>query len=68
MTKRNPYFLIGTLGMLMTAVFNILLESIMTEGSFISSFSILYPVFIAFLLIGAAGMVKNSDRTQHINS
>lgn len=68
MTKKNPYFLIGTLGMLVTAVINILLESLVTEGGFISSFSILYPVFIAFLLIGAGNMVKNGKKIQHINS
>lgn len=68
MTKKNPYFLIGTLGMLLTAVLNILLEAIAIDVSFISSFSILYPVFILFLLIGAGSMVKNQHRTQHINS
>lgn len=68
MTKKNPYFLIGTLGMLVTSIANILLESIPAEVSFISSFSMLYPVFIAFLLIGAGSMVKNKKRVQHINS
>lgn len=68
MTKKNPYFLIGTLGMLVTAILNILIEAIAVDVSFISSFSILYPVFIAFLLIGAGSMVKNSRRPQHINS
>ena len=68
MTKKNPYFLIGTLGMLVTAILNILIEAIAVDVSFISSFSILYPVFIAFLLIGAGSMVKNSSRPQHINS
>lgn len=68
MTKKNPYFLIGTLGMLVTAILNILLEAIAIDVSFISSFSILYPVFIAFLLIGAGSMVKNTSSTQQINS
>ena len=68
MTRKNPYFLIGTLGMLLTAILNILLEVVAIDVSFISSFSILYPVFIAFLLVGAGNMVKNNRRTQSINS
>ncbi|MEG9329105.1 hypothetical protein V6B16_14270 [Salinimicrobium catena] len=67
MTRKNPYFLIGTLGMLMTSIFNILLETIVAEGSFISSFSLLYPVFIAFLLVGAGNMVRHQHRSHQIN-
>jgi len=68
MKKNNPLFLIGTLGMLMTSIFNILLDVIVSDGSAIFSFSVLYPVFIVFLLLGAAGMVKNNKSTESINS
>ena len=57
MKNANPLFLIGTLGMLITAILNIILEAFMAENSFFS-FSLLYPVFVIFLLLGASGMVK----------
>lgn len=68
MKKNNSLFLIGTLGMLTTAIFNILLDVIVSDGSAIFSFSILYPVFIVFLLLGAAGMVRNNKSGEPINS
>lgn len=67
MKKNIPLFLIGTIGMLMTAIFNILSEVIMSDGSVIFSFSILYPVFIVFLLLGASGMMKRNKNTESVN-
>jgi len=58
MKNANPLFLVGTLGMLMTSVFNIVLNALVAKESIFFSFSLLYPVFIVFLLLGASGMVK----------
>lgn len=59
MKNANPLFLVGTLGMLITSISNIILNALVPEGSIYFSFSILYPVFLVILLIGASGVLKN---------
>lgn len=56
MKKINLYFLIGTLGMLFTAMANILLVAFLPETTF--SFSFLYPVFTLFLIFGTVVMIR----------
>ncbi|MGB7785545.1 MAG: hypothetical protein WBL27_05540 [Salinimicrobium sp.] len=58
MRQLNPFFLIGTLGMLFTAMFHVLMAAILTEEKVGGSFSFLYPVFIGFLILGTAVMIK----------
>lgn len=57
MRQLNPFFLIGTLGMLFTAMFHILVAVIISEEA-TASFSIMYPVFIGFLIAGTVIMIK----------
>lgn len=56
MNKINPFFHIGTVGMLFTAIFHILMATF-SEGAH-ASFSIMYPVFIGFLIVGTSIMIK----------
>jgi hypothetical protein len=58
MRQINPFFLIGTLGMLLTSMLHILLAVILSEEGVNSSFSILYPVFLGFLIVGTGVMIK----------
>ena len=59
MKKINPFFLVGTLGILFTAMANILLQAFLPGAE--ASFSILYPVFAFILIIGTAVMIKKKE-------
>ena len=62
MKKINPYFLTGMLGILLTSILQILESAFLNDGT--ASFSFLYPVFIIFLLIGTAVMIKKKQRLE----
>ena len=62
MRKLNPFFVIGTLGMLITSIFNILMEALISDIGAWNSASALYPVFLGFLIIGTAIMMKRKNR------
>lgn len=62
MRKINVFFLIGTLGILATAILNILLETMISQVIGFSSISGLYPVFMLFLIFGTYKMVGNKNR------
>ncbi len=64
MRKLNPFFVIGTLGMLITSIFNILMAAIIPEIEAYNSASALYPVFLGFLLIGTAIMMKRKSQQE----
>ena len=61
MRQINPLFLTGTLGMLFTSMFHILMAAITSEEATASSFWILYPVFAGFLVVGTMVMMKRKQ-------
>ena len=64
MRQINPLFLIGTLGMLFTSMFHILMAAITSEEAASSSFWVLYPVFAGFLVAGTVIMMKRKRPTE----
>ncbi|WP_029038345.1 hypothetical protein [Salinimicrobium xinjiangense] len=58
MKKINPFFIIGTLGMLLTSMLHILMAAITSEEAASASFWMLYPGFLAFLILGTVIMAK----------
>ena len=63
MKQINPFFLVGTLGMLFTSVLHIILAAITSEEAASSNFWVLYPVFAGFLVAGTIVMMKRKQRT-----
>lgn len=61
MRQINPFFLIGTLGMLFTSMFHILMAAFTSEEVAASSFWMLYPVFAGFLIAGTLVMMKSKQ-------
>lgn len=59
MNKINMFFLAGTLGILFTAMANILLQAIAPDAAL--SFSIFYPFFALILVFGTGVMIKKKD-------
>lgn len=57
MKKLNPFFVIGTIGMLLTAVLHIVFALVL-KLSATAVFLSVYPIFMAFLLIGFAQLIK----------
>lgn len=52
MKNLNPLFIIGSLGMVITALLHMLLAFAVANSSVHKSFFIIYPVFAAFLTVG----------------
>ena len=65
MRQLNPFFLIGTLGMLFTAMLHILLAAILTEEGVANFYSLLYPVFSVFLIVGTSVMIRRKKVICH---
>ena len=61
MKQINPFFLIGTLGMLFTSLFHIIMAALTSEEAASSDFWILYPVFAGFLIVGTVVMMKRKQ-------
>lgn len=59
MRKLHPFFIIGTVGMIITSSLHIFLTLGLSISSAHSSFYIIYPTFIAFLAIGSGLTLKN---------
>jgi hypothetical protein len=59
----NPFFAIGTFGMIITAALHIVFAVIIAKSSVHSAFIVLYPVFMSFLVIGF-GQILKSHKTQ----
>ena len=58
MKEFHPFYFIGTLGVLITAIVNIILALGFSLTAANSTFFIIYPTFVAFLIIGVALTVK----------
>ena len=58
MKKLHPFFIIGTLGMILTSALHLFLALGLSIPSAHSSFYIIYPTFAAFLAIGFGLILK----------
>lgn len=58
MKKFNPFFTIGTVGMIVIACLHMFLSLGLSLTSVHSTFLVIYPVFLAFLILGVAFTVK----------
>jgi len=61
MNNRNAFYKIGTIGMILTAALHVLLAMIIGP-SVHTSFAIVYPSWVAFLVIGSAQMAKEKKQ------
>lgn len=52
MKNFHPFFIIGTLGMIVTSILHLFLALGLSISSAHPSFYVIYPVFMAFLMIG----------------
>lgn len=58
MKKNHPFFTIGTVGIIVTACLHLFLALGLSLTSIHSVFFTLYPVFLAFLILGVVLTVK----------
>lgn len=58
MKNLNPFFVIGSVGMIMTAVLHMVFALILAMPAVHNTFWVLYPTFIAFMAIGFGQMMK----------
>lgn len=59
MKKYNPFFTIGTVGLLVTATLHIFMATILKSALNHSIFFALYPMFASFLFIGFKQILNN---------
>jgi len=60
MRSLPPFYAIGTVGMVVTAGLHMVMALVIVGPSVHSGFLALYPVFLAFLVIGGAQLRKRS--------
>jgi hypothetical protein len=58
MKTLNPYFVIGTIGMIVTAILHIFMAILVGTPSVHRAFMLLYPVFAALLTIGGMQLLQ----------
>ena len=58
MKKMNAFLLVGLIGLVITAIIQFLRHDIQIDISFANSIQILYPIFIAVVIIGLGLMLK----------
>ncbi len=64
MKKFHPFFIIGTVGMIVTSALHIFLALGLSVSSAHSSFYVIYPTFIAFLAIGFGLTLKKQKEAK----
>lgn len=60
MKNLNPFFAIGTIGMIVISGLHIFMGILLSDPSVHNIFFVLYPVFIGFLAIGFA-QIRNAQ-------
>ena len=65
MEKINAFFMIGTIGMVTTSSLEIFIAALLSKEFVQVTSTILYPVFIVFLLIGTVIMIKRKKQRHH---
>lgn len=58
MTKFHPFFAIGTVGMVVVSLLHIFFALVLSIAITLPAFSVLYPLFFTFLILGVALTVK----------
>lgn len=58
MTKLHPFFSIGTIGMILTAIMHMFLSLGLSLTFVHKTFFGMYPIFFAFLIVGTAITAK----------
>lgn len=66
MKNFSPFFIIGSIGMIITAVLHIVLAMILSQPSVHSTFFALYPLFMAFMIIGFRQMLKAHEKLKPV--
>jgi len=66
MKKFHPFFTIGTVGMIVISILHIFLALGLSLTSVHSIFFVIYPVFIAFLLIGFGLTLKKQKDSKTV--
>jgi len=66
MKKFHPFFTIGTVGMIVISILHIFLALGLSLTSVHSFFFVIYPVFIAFLLIGFGLTLKKQKDSKTV--
>ncbi|MCC8409933.1 hypothetical protein LJ707_13425 [Mucilaginibacter sp. UR6-1] len=59
MKALNPFFIIGTVGVIVTAIFHVVIALVLSIPAAHTTFFVLYPMFISFLAIGAGQIIKH---------
>lgn len=60
MKALNPFFVLGTVGVVITAILHVVIALVLSIPTAHKTFFVLYPVFISFLAIGAGQIIKGS--------
>ncbi len=63
MKKFHPFFVIGTIGIIVTAVLHIILALGLSLSSVHTAFFIMYPTSFAFLAIGLGLTIKEQKES-----
>jgi len=63
MTKFHPFFIIGTVGMIITAVLHMILALGLSLTTVHTAFFIIYPTFVSFLVIGLGLTIKKQKES-----
>lgn len=64
--KFHPFFIIGTVGMIVTSILHMFLSLGLSVSSAHATFFVIYPTFIAFLAIGF-GLTLKKQKNQLVN-
>ncbi|MDD2490404.1 MAG: hypothetical protein PHY26_04060 [Bacilli bacterium] len=64
MKKFHPFFTIGTFGIIITAILHIVLALGLSVVTNHTAFFVIYPSFIAFMIIGIALTMKNQKEAK----
>lgn len=63
MTKFHPFFAVGSVGMILTATLHIFLSLGLLLTSVHTTFFIMYPTFLTFLILGLALTIQKQKRS-----
>jgi hypothetical protein len=64
MKTLNPFFVVGTIGMIVTAILHTFMTILIDTPSVHRAFMVLYPVFAALLTIGGMQILQEKKMTK----
>ncbi len=59
MKKFHPFYYIGTVGMIVSATWHMILTMVLSLSSVHQSFYVIYPTFLAFTIMGVALTIRD---------